>query len=454
MKKRTFPENVDRFPTRVNRERSIAELPKSPSPCWCAGQIKKLDCIDNSWFALLEDESGTMIIALLDWEKTKYATLIEAMHVGDYISVYGLMSNGTFIVRDLRLLATSELGLMPEKKNLREIVLIRNKAMTAIRRFFNQRNFTEIDTPSFAYCPNLELHLDPFSTIFHSEEGTQVPLFLPSSPEYSLKRLLAAGFEKIYAIASCFRNGEYTALHHPEFTMIEWYRAYASYEEIMEDCEELGYYLHRELNGSDTLVYNQNTIDMRPPWDRLSMAEAFEKYAGLTVDEWDDLPRLYEKLGRKPELADGAEMDWEDIFLAVFLDKVEPNLGLGKPLLLYDFPAPLAALSKLKADNSSIAERVELYIEGIELANGYTELNDPDEQRERLLIDQDRKRELTGTVYPIDESFVETLRFGFPPAGGIALGFDRFLMLLQNYSHIAEVLPFHLDPSKLKIKTD
>jgi len=202
--------------------------------------------------------------------------------------------------------------------------------------------------------------------------------------------------------------------------------------------------VNKALNGSNLCSFGGQTVDLSSPWPRATWADMFEKYTSVKQKDWENIDLLKNTLGRNITISPDHSNEWEDLFLALFLEKVEPKLGLGQPLLLYDFPARMAALSKLKAPDEIVAERVELYIQGIELANGYTELNDPREQALRFQLDQERKMELGSKKLPIDHDFLTVMEHGMPPAGGMALGLDRLLMLLTDQSDIESVLPFPL----------
>jgi lysyl-tRNA synthetase class 2 len=301
-----------------------------------------------------------------------------------------------------------------------------------VRDFFDRQGFLEVETPQRVRSPGLEVHLDAIP----AGEG----FYLITSPEYHMKRLLAAGFGRIYQIVKCFRAGEQGPLHHPEFTMLEWYRAEAGYQEILADTEGL----LRALAG-DSLVYQKETIDLSGPFERLTTREALWRHARIDWREHPDVSSF-----RAAALAAGhgpipPDDTWEDIFFRVFLSAVEPRLGHGRPTALLDYPARMAALSRLKPGDPEVAERFELYIAGIELANAFSELVDPVEQRRRFEADQAERRRLGRPVYPVDEKLLAALG-ELPPCGGIALGLDRLLLLLLDEPHLERVLPFGGDP--------
>jgi elongation factor P--(R)-beta-lysine ligase len=234
-----------------------------------------------------------------------------------------------------------------------------------------------------------------------------------------MKRLLAAGLPRLVQLGPCFRRGERGAIHHPEFTMLEWYRADAGYADILADAKSLIVHLGRVLAGGSMLSYQGREIDLLR-WERIPVREAFLLHAGWDpVAAWD-----------------------EDRFDLDLVERVEPAIPRDVPVVLTDYPAPAAALARLRPGNPAVAERWELYIGGLELANAYSELTDPDEQAARFAACADRRRDLGKPVYPVDEAFLEALRWGVPPCGGIALGLDRLLMLFADAPTLDDVLPF------------
>jgi elongation factor P--(R)-beta-lysine ligase len=324
-------------------------------------------------------------------------------------------------------------------------LMARGRVLMALRDFFAESGFVEVDTPVLQVSPGLEPHLKAFATALHdSADGIARPFYLHTSPEFAMKKLLAAGLPRIWQLAHVFRDGERSATHHPEFSMLEWYRAGAGYRDLMADCEAL---LRRAQSaaGVEALVWQGKRADAGRQFERLSVAAAFERYAGIDVlatapdPAAPDVARLAAAaaaVGIAPHPGD----DWETLFFRVFLDRVEPHLGIGAPTILYDYPLALAALSRPKPDDPRLCERFELYVCGLELANAFGELTDPAEQRRRFAADQAKKQALYGETYPIDEDFLAALQQGLPDCAGIALGFDRLVMLLTGAKHIEEVL--------------
>lgn len=259
-----------------------------------------------------------------------------------------------------------------------------------------------------------------------------------------MKKLLVAGLPRIFQIAHVFRNGERSETHSPEFSMLEWYRAGATYRDLMTDCEEL---LRSTLAsaGAEAFVRHGRRCDPARPWRTVSVAEAFAELADIdllaTVDTPDDPdPAALAAEARRIGISCGENDRWEDIFFRIALDRIEPTLGEGVPTILYDYPACMAALSRRKPEDPRVAERFELYVCGVELANAFTELTDADEQRRRFVADTALRERLYGERLPMDEDFLAALAFGMPASAGIALGFDRLVMLATGAETIEEVL--------------
>ena len=313
----------------------------------------------------------------------------------------------------------------------------------AVREFLTQRGFEEVETPCLVPAPGMEPHIDAFCAPYLPEGGgTGRPLWLHSSPEYAMKRLLAEGFPRIFQLARVFRNGEVSDTHNPEFTMLELYRAHTDYRGIMEDLEQTVAHAARAVTGGTRVEAGGGAIDLTPPFERLTVEEAFRKRLGIELAACDgDAGRLRTAL-RAASLDAGRDGDsFDDLFFRAFLDRIEPGLGVDRPVYLIDWPAPMAALSRLKPDDPRFAERFELYAGGLELANGFSELTDAVEQRRRLLEEQAFRARIGRPVYPLDEQFLAALP-RMPEAGGVALGLDRLLMLLIGGRSLADVLLF------------
>jgi lysyl-tRNA synthetase class 2 len=308
----------------------------------------------------------------------------------------------------------------------------RARIQVAMRQWFASEGFVEVETPILQAAPGAEVHLTGFATEWELPDGESQERWLHSSPEFAMKKLLAGGMPKIFQFARVFRNAEGSALHHPEFTMLEWYRAGAGYETIMADCKAL-----LASAGVEELRWADQVCDPTAEPERLTVAEAFVRHAG--VDLFATLGNA-EALSGASGIAMHAGDSWEDVFFRIMFDKIEPRLGMGRPTILCEYPISMAALARAKPGDPGVAERFELYVCGVELANAFGELIDPDIQRERLVADMDLKEELYGVRWPVDDDFLAALDHGLPDCSGIALGFDRLVMLASGAAHIEEVL--------------
>jgi len=308
----------------------------------------------------------------------------------------------------------------------------RARLQAALRAWFAEEGFVEVETPILQVAPGAEVHLAGFSTAWKTPDGIERPRWLHSSPEFAMKKLLAGGVPKLFQFARVFRNAEGSALHHPEFTMLEWYRAGAGYETVMADCAAL-----LALTGATELRWDGKVCDPAAAPERLTVAAAFERYAGVDLfATTGDAARLSRLSG--VAMHDGDS--WDDVFFRIMFDRIEHRLGVGRPTILCDYPIAMAALARAKPGDPRVAERFELYACGVELANAFGELTDPAIQRARLKADMDEKERLYGVRWPVDEDFLAALDHGLPHCAGIALGFDRLVMLTTGARQIEDVL--------------
>jgi lysyl-tRNA synthetase class 2 len=310
-------------------------------------------------------------------------------------------------------------------------LLIRNAVKAALRRHFEGAGFVEVETAALQVSPGNETHLHAFATAQRAPDGTSRPLYLHTSPEFALKKLLAAGERKVFDFARVFRNREWGVRHANEFTMLEWYRAEESYTAVMDDCAAI-LQLAAETARVKTLRHGARTADPFAEPERLSVAEAFERYAG--IDLHSDLARAAAERGLRVAEDDSRS----DIFSRIMAERIEPKIGNGRATILYDYPLAEAALARPKPGDPCLAERFEVFACGLELANAFGELRDPHEQRRRFEADMAEKERLYGERYPIDEDFLAALT-SMPEASGCALGFDRLIMLLLGAPRIEEV---------------
>ena len=341
----------------------------------------------------------------------------------------------------------------------------RGRVLLAVRQFFAGRAFVEVETPALQASPGMEVHLRAFRTELREPfAGQGRGMFLHTSPEFAMKKLLAGGMERIFQMARVFRNEERSSLHHPEFTMLEWYRAGESprvhkdaplsgravppaggqtseslLTAIMTDCEEL-LRACAAAAGTRTLQWQGRSCDVYAPWRRLSVADAFREYAGLDVLAFTGDKTGFARAAKGIGITAGERDDWDDVFFRVFLEKIEPHLGTPVPTILYGYPASQAALARLDAKDPRVAERFELYVAGMELANAFGELTDAAEQLRRFEVDNYKRDKLFGERYPVDADFIAALEHGLPASAGIALGFDRLVMLATGAETIEDVL--------------
>lgn len=329
-------------------------------------------------------------------------------------------------------------------------LLVREQVYDGIRSFFKKQDFHEIDTPMLVRSPGTEPYLDLFSTQLDLQTKNGVrneKLYLLTSPELSLKKVVAAGLPKVFQLTKSFRNNEgLSPYHNPEFSILEWYRARADYVAIMDDCEQLIRELVQKIQGSDKrLHYQKRVFDLTPPWPRLSVAQAFQQYAGLSPDVFLDEEKLRTAAAKKG-YRHTRKAGWEELFNQIFLNEIESRLvEFNQPVFIQDYPLELAALAAKKPSDPRFAERFELYLGGIELANAFSELVDPVENKARAQADLQQRQQMGKEVYPLDEDFIHAMEFGLPPTGGIALGVDRLVMLLADVASIQETMFFPIE---------
>jgi lysyl-tRNA synthetase class 2 len=279
-----------------------------------------------------------------------------------------------------------------------------------IRHFFIKKGYLEVETPHRIPTPAPESHIDAVSSS---------PWFLHTSPELCMKRMMAAGYENVFQICRCWRERERGSLHLPEFTLLEWYRAEGDYRSLMEECEELIRFMAQAMGMGRTIHFRECEIDLSSPWERISVSEAFHSHTQTSMNE--TLER--------------------NLFDEVMVLEIEPKLGLRKPTFIYDYPAERGALARLKGEDPTVAERFELYMGGLELANGFSELVDSEEQRRRFHAENENRRSNGKPIYSMPDRFLAELD-DMPPSAGIALGVDRLVMVFLDAKTIDEVVAF------------
>lgn len=326
----------------------------------------------------------------------------------------------------------------------RRFLLARNRIQAALRGWFEARAFVEVDTAILQVSPGNEAHLHAFATELLAADGSaRSTLYLHTSPEFACKKLLAAGEERLFTFAKVFRNREAGPTHAPEFTMLEWYRAGAPYERIMADCAAL-LGCGADAAGCAGIDFRGGGSDPRAEPERLTVAEAFDRHAGIDLlssvaaDGGTDRDALAAEL-RRAGIRFADDDVWADLFSRVIVERIEPKLGWGRPTILCEYPVAEAALARAAAHDRRVAERFELYACGVELANAFGELTDAPEQRRRFTAEMDEKERVYGERYPLDEDFLAALAH-MPEASGIALGFERLVMLLTGASRVDQVM--------------
>lgn len=448
-------ENVKKYPAVTGRNMMIAEMKRclfsgvqNPRKALLAGRV--IGILEEGF--VLQDESGRLDVF--------YAGTVNAGDISEVEAVVEMrMIEGKEMVvcvaKNMRILAPckADFFIRPSDVNykkmivdlsFRERMIARGRLIEGIRNFFKSEKFLEVDTPLMVRLPGMEPHLSPFKTKLIDQAGSQTDMYLITSPEYAMKKILVGGAEKIFQICKSFRNKETDSeLHNPEFTLLEWYRAYASYLEIMEDTEKLVEYLAVGESGGAEINFKGSKVDVSVPWPRKRVKDLFKEYAGIEFTEFEDEDRFRAAVIKKGYEANENTL-YEDLFYMVFLNEIEPKLGFGRPVIVHEYPAQMAALSKRCADDSRYAERFEVYIAGVELCNGYTELNDPAEQSARLEAERGQRISAGADDYAVDQSFVGALEFGMPPSGGNALGVERLMMLITDTADIKEMMFFPL----------
>ena len=324
----------------------------------------------------------------------------------------------------------------------RPALLARGRIVAALRAWFAAADFVEVETGALQVSPGNEMHLAAFATTLVGPDGARSPFYLRTSPEFACKKLLAAGERRIVEFAKVFRNRERGALHAPEFTLVEWYRVGEPYQALMADCAAI-LAQAAQATGTKQFSFRGCVADPFAAPERLTVAEAFSKFAGIdllaTLPDGKPDRALFAHAAQTAGIRIAEDDRWGDIFSRVLVERIETNLGIGRATILDEYPAEQAALARTSRKNPRVAERFELYVCGVEIANGFAELTDAAEQRRRLEREMAEKERIYGERYPLDEDFLAALA-AMPEACGIALGLDRLVMLATGASRIDQVL--------------
>ena len=325
----------------------------------------------------------------------------------------------------------------------------RAQAVACIRAFFADEGLLEVDTPIAIQAPAPEMYIDAPEVWLRTSMATasgSARRFLQTSPELAMKQLLAAGSGPIYQLAAVFRDGDHSPVHRPEFRMLEWYRPHRPLADLRVDCERLLRRLADVLHGTpNSLRRGARTLSLARPFAELRVDDAFQSHAGFSILTALEIPALFaeaERLGLQPQ----ADDSWDDLYHRIWLACIEPELAAdGRPVFITEFPAPRASLARLDPDDPRIAQRFELYVGGLELANAFAELTDPIEQRRRFVAERAQRAAAGRRDYPLDEAFLAALE-RMPPTSGIALGLERLLMVVLDATNIDQVasLPWNL----------
>jgi lysyl-tRNA synthetase class 2 len=426
-----------------------------------AGRIIARRLMGKSAFVDIRDSSGKIQLLFQDINKftEDQIQLFNDLDIGDIIGTSGKLirtksDEPTVWVGDFTLLAKS-LKPLPEKwhglsdvnmryrqryldiisnPEVKKTFRVRSQIITAIRQFLNQQGFLEVETPIMQPSAGGAL-ARPFTTHHHSLERD---FYLRIALELHLKRLVIGGFDRVYELGRIFRNEGISTKHNPEFTMLESYQTYADYGDVMSMLEEMVSGTTKQLTGGYKVKFGDSTIDFEPPWSRLELRQAIKKYSGIDFNEHPDTDSLRAEM-QKLKLEIDPAKDRGRLIDELISTFVEPNLS--QPTFLVDYPVDMSPLAKTKPADKSLVERFEAFAGGMEIANAFTELNDPLEQRQRFLWQQ-KERQVENDVETIDEDFLTALEYGMPPTGGLGVGIDRLVMLLTNQQSIREVILF------------
>jgi lysyl-tRNA synthetase class 2 len=427
-----------------------------------AGRITAIRRMGKSAFADIHDGSGKIQLLFQDIQKydKELIELFKDLDIGDIIGAKGNIlrtktGEPTVWVGDFTLLAKS-LQPLPEKwhglsdtdkryrqryldlianTEVKEVFKVRSRVITAIRHFLNQRGFIEVETPVLQPSAGGAL-ARPFTTHHHALDQD---FYLRIALELHLKRLIVGGLDKVYELGRTFRNEGISTKHNPEFTMLESYEAYADYNDVMAMLEEMVYEVSQQVLGSGEVKFGDNSLSFKPPWQRLSLRDAVKKYSGIDFVKYPTADGLREKI-RSLNIEVDPEKNWARLVDELISTFAEPNII--QPTFIFDYPESMSPLAKNKPGEERVVERFEAFAGGLEIANAFTELNDPIEQRERFTEQLKERLGEDEERWTIDEDYLLALEYGMPPTGGLGVGIDRLIMLLTNQPSIREVILF------------
>jgi len=467
---------IDPYPHRYQRshttQEAVALLEQSEAgqtvekQVSVAGRIMAIRRMGKSVFADIRDGSGKIQLLFQDIDKfpTEQNQLFKELDIGDFIGVAGQVlrtrtGEPTIGVKHFTLLAKS-LQPLPEKwhglsdvdTRYRQRYLdlisnpetkvtfqIRSQVINAIRQFLNERDFIEVETPVLQPAAGGAL-ARPFVTHHHALDQD---FYLRIAPELHLKRLIVGGLDRVYELGRIFRNEGVSTRHNPEFTMLESYQAYVDYNDVMDMLEEMVAWVSKKVMGTTRIKFGDYAINFKPPWPRLALREAVEQYSGIDFVTYPTADGLRDRMRDKMK-AIGLEVDpkknWAKLVDELITTFVEPSLI--QPTFLRDYPVSMSPLAKTKPGEERVVERFEAFAGGMEIANAFSELNDPEEQRQRFVQQQKERYEKDEESWTIDEDYLLALEYGMPPTGGLGVGIDRLVMLLTNQSSIREVILF------------
>jgi lysyl-tRNA synthetase class 2 len=470
--------DIDPYPARTTRTHTTTEaiaaletLPAEAEPLSVSivGRLVGIRVMGKSSFAHIEDGSGRLQLYLRRDElgEDAYALFRQTLDLGDFVEAAGKLfhtrtGEPTVQVKALRILskALRPLPAVKEKDgqrydaftekeqryrqryvdlavnpDVRDIFRIRARIVAALRRFLDERGFIEVETPVLQPIYG-GAAARPFVT-FHNQLKQQ--LYLRISDELYLKRLIVGGFERVYEIGRDFRNEGVSFKHNPEFTQIEFYMAYADYQDVMTLTEEMVAYAAQEALGTTRISRDGHEIELAPPWRRWRLRDAVREVTGIDYEDYPDAESLHRALvemGGTPE----RKSSWGKLVDPTLINYVEPHLI--QPTFLYDYPLAVSPLAKKKPGESDIVERFEFFIGGTEMGNAFSEINDPLDQRERFLATSQALADGDEEAHPLDEDYVTALSYGMPPTGGFGMGIDRLTMLLTGQDSLREVILF------------